>query len=94
LLVEEHSAEVIGFSRAFAPHDNGWSLVEVLIDPVMPLEQAIHDIGIFEVDIDRIDRTERFIFCNIRAECVEQCTFLLAALRAANKGHYTGKQKV
>jgi hypothetical protein len=72
LLIKENGTQIIGFPRAFAPHDNGGSLMEVLIDPIVPLEQPVHHLGVFGIDIDRIDWAERLIFCNVRAKCIEQ----------------------
>jgi hypothetical protein len=53
--------------------------MQVLIDPIMPLEQPVHDIGIFRIDIHRIDWTEWLVFCNIRANGIEQEAILVAA---------------
>src|SRR5215216_4048695 len=47
----------------------------------MALKQPFHDINIFGINIYRIDRTKRFVFCNIRAYDLEQWTILLAVAR-------------
>ena len=79
LLVEEDGPQVIGFPRALATHDNGRALMEVLIDPVVPLEQPVHDVCVFEVDVHGIDGTEWFVFCDVGAYGIEQESILLTA---------------
>ncbi len=54
--------------------------MKVLIDPVVPFKQPVHHIGVFRVDISRIDGTERLIFRDVRTDGVEQWITLLAAL--------------
>jgi hypothetical protein len=46
--------------------------MQILVDPVVPLEQPVHHIHIFGIDIHRIDGTERFISGNVRADGLEQ----------------------
>jgi hypothetical protein len=45
----------------------------------VPLEQPVHDVGIFGINIYGIDWTEWLVFRNIRADGVEQEALLLAA---------------
>jgi hypothetical protein len=53
--------------------------MEVLIDPVVPLEQPVHDVCIFEVDVHGINGTEWFVFCDVGAYGIEQESILLTA---------------
>ena len=52
--------------------------MEVLIDPVVPLEQPVHDVCVFEIDVHRIDGTEWLVFCDVGAYGIEQEAILPA----------------